>query len=325
MYKFVDEIRIRVKAGNGGPGAISFRREKFVPMGGPDGGDGGRGGDIYLQPDQRVLNFSHLHKDRLYKAWNGRNGSGNNRSGSDGKDHSIKVPVGTVVYSEEGELIHDCLDETPFCLAKGGRGGKGNAHFKSSTFQAPRFSQPGEDSEPFTIILSLKLIADIGLIGLPNAGKSTLLKTLTHAAPKIGNYPFTTLSPNLGTLEITPAKTLVIADIPGIIEGASMGHGLGLSFLKHIERVRLLVFVLDVATANVEDELNILRKELDEYNPELNKRPHLVVFNKSDLVDPEFLSEWMESFQAQGIRPIAISATENKGIEELLSAMRKLV
>lgn len=325
MYKFVDEIRIRVKAGDGGPGAISFRREKYAPMGGPDGGDGGRGGDVYLRADHRVLNFSHLHRDRLYKAANGRNGSGRNRSGSDGNDETIKVPIGTMVYDEDGELLHDCVDETPFCLARGGRGGKGNAHFKSSTFQTPRFSQPGEDSPEFMVNFSLKLIADIGLIGLPNAGKSTLLKALTRSAPKIGNYPFTTLSPNLGTLELTAARNVVIADIPGIIEGASKGHGLGLSFLKHIERVRLLVFVLDVTMASVEDELVVLRKELDEYNEELNRRPHLVVFNKADLVDANFLGEWVESFEAQGIYPLVVSASTGQGIEGLLEKFREMI
>lgn len=321
MQKFVDELSVRLKAGNGGAGAVSFRTEKYVPMGGPDGGDGGKGGDVYIVADSRIINLSHFHSNRLYVSKNGQHGMGRNRNGKNGDDLVLKVPIGTSIYDENGDLIVDCIDEEPRLICEGARGGKGNAFFKSSTMQTPRFAQPGEETEEIQVTLSLKMIADIGLVGLPNAGKSTLLKALTHAAPKIGNYPFTTLSPNLGTLEISPVKTCVIADIPGIIEGASKGHGLGISFLKHIERVQLIIFVLDVTMADVEAELSVLRKELESYNPALNERPFLIVFNKCDLIDPEFEKEWLDHFREMGLDPIAISAAEKKGFQELLKAV----
>ena len=310
-----------MKAGNGGAGAVSFRTEKFIPMGGPDGGDGGKGGDIYVVADPRIINLSHFHSNRLYAAKNGSQGMGRNRNGKNGDDLFLKVPIGTSIYDEHGNLLVDCINEEPYLLSEGARGGRGNAFFKSSTMQAPQFAQPGEQTEELQITLSLKMIADIGLVGLPNAGKSTLLKALTHAAPKIGNYPFTTLSPNLGTLEVSPAKTCVIADIPGIIEGASKGHGLGISFLKHIERVQLILFVLDVTMADVEAELAILRKELESYNPALNERPFLIVFNKCDLIDPEFEKEWLDHFRKLNLDPIAISASQRRGLKELLEAI----
>ena len=325
MFKFIDEIHIQVKAGNGGPGCISFRREKFIPLGGPDGGDGGKGGNVYIQSDPRIINLEHLQKDRCYSAGNGEHGSGVNRTGKDGEDITIKVPYGTVLYNDEGELVHDFLDDEPFLVAEGARGGKGNAFFKSSTFQSPRFSQPGEHCEKFGIKLSLKLIADVGLVGFPNAGKSTLLKTLTRANPKIGDYPFTTLSPNLGTLELDNKHTCIIADIPGILEGASKGYGLGLSFLKHIERVRLLIFVLDVTMTDVEDELRILRSELDSYNQNLNKRPFIVLFNKCDLMEEEFLNEWVASFKKIKLNPVLVSAINSTNLDKLVSEITRLL
>jgi len=325
LQKFVDEITIRVKAGNGGPGSVSFRREKYIPKGGPDGGDGGRGGDVYIQADPRIINLSHLQKDRLYKAKDGKNGQGQNKHGKDGENLLIKVPIGTILYDSNQNPVHDFTDETPFLCAEGARGGKGNAFFKTSTMQAPRHAQPGETTEELEIELSLKLIADVGLVGFPNAGKSTLLKALTKAHPRIGNYPFTTLSPNLGTLDIDSIKRCIIADIPGIIEGASQGHGLGISFLKHIERVKLLIFVLDVSTSDVEEELRILRSELATYNPVLNKRPYLIVFNKCDLIEAEFLEEWIISFKKAGYEPIPISAQEQTNLDSIIKAISKSI
>lgn len=325
MQKFIDEISIRVKSGDGGAGCVSFRREKYIEKGGPDGGDGGYGGNVYVQADPRIINLAHLKKDRLYAAGNGKPGQGRKKTGKNGEDLVIKVPLGTVLTTPDEHILFDFTDETPYRLASGGMGGKGNAFFKTSTMQTPRFSQPGESTEEFSVIFSLKMIADVGLVGLPNSGKSTLLECLTHARPKIGNYPFTTLSPNLGTLEINNLKTCIIADIPGIIEGASMGHGLGLSFLKHIERVRVLLFVLDVTTAHVDDELNVLRKELDDYNPVLNKRPYILIFNKIDLIEKDFLEEWMESFRKEGLNPIPISAKEKINTDLLVSEIEKYI
>jgi GTP-binding protein len=294
-------------------------------MGGPDGGDGGKGGSVCIVADPRVISLSHLQKNRTFGASNGGQGMGLNRSGKNGEDLVIKVPIGTVVFDEEENILCDCVDETMHIICEGGRGGKGNEHFKSSTQQTPRFAQPGEEGISLEIRLALKLIADIGLVGLPNSGKSTLLKAITHADPKIGNYPFTTLSPNLGTLELSAARHIIVADIPGIIEGASKGHGLGLSFLKHIERVSLLMFVLDVTLTEVDHELEILRQELNDYNPILNERPYLIVFNKCDMIDPEFLSEWIASFEEKNMHPIPISALNHEGLDLLLDKMRELI
>jgi len=325
LHKFVDEILINIKAGNGGPGSVSFRREKYIPKGGPDGGEGGEGGSVYIQIEKNIINLSHLNKDRIYGAENGHHGEGQNKSGKKGEDLVIKVPLGTQIYDScKKELIHDFLDDKPFLASKGGRGGKGNSFFKTAVNQTPKFAQPGEQTEPIKLYFSLKLIADVGLVGFPNAGKSTLLKALTNANPKVGDYPFTTLSPNLGVLEIEKRDRILIADIPGIIEGASKGHGLGLSFLKHIERVKILIYVLDLREAHVEEELKVLRNELEEYNKKLLKRPFIVVFNKIDLVeDKNFLLEWIASFEKDGIFPIAISAKNKEGIDNLIKEIVK--
>lgn len=325
MHSFIDDITITAKSGDGGAGAVSFRHEKYVEKGGPDGGDGGAGGNVLFKADARVVNLSHLKKDKVYRSQDGRPGSGRQKSGRKGRDITIKVPEGTQLFdAETEELLHDFLDaeEEPFLVLSGGRGGKGNAFFKSATRQAPRFSQPGEEGETGHFRLALKMIADVGLVGFPNAGKSTLLKALTDANAKTGNYPFTTLSPNLGVMPYDLTRQILIADIPGIIEGASKGQGLGLSFLKHIERVRLLLFVLDVSMAHVEEELKILRSELESYNEELLYRPYLVLFNKTDLLDDrEFLDEWTKSFRDNGIDPLLISAATGTGIEELKNAI----
>ena len=306
---------------------MSFRHEKYIEFGGPDGGDGGAGGDIYFQPDARVLSLNHLRKDKLYKAQDGRAGQGQQKSGKKGQDLYIKVPVGCqVIDTETDEIIKDFIDEEPWVFLHGGRGGKGNAFFTSSTRQAPRFAQEGEDTEEHSVKLSLKLIADIGLVGFPNAGKSTLLKALTNANPKIGNYPFTTLSPNLGVIELNESQRALVADIPGILEGASKGHGLGLSFLKHIERVKILLFVLDISQANVDLELKILRDELHHYNEELLNRPCLVVLNKIDLVDDEeFLADWIRSIEKENHTVIGISAHDGTGLNLLLEKIISLM
>lgn len=324
MSKFTDIISIRIKAGDGGPGSVSFRREKYVPKGGPDGGDGGKGGDIYIVADRRYYNLSHFFKDRLYKAGNGQHGMGANKHGKDGEDLIIKVPPGTVVYNDEtGEMIVDLMDEdVPFKVATGGIGGMGNAFFKTSTHQTPRFAQDGMPGEELSVSLNLKLIADVGLVGLPNAGKSTLLSVITNANPKIGDYPFTTLTPNLGVIDYGDGTVYKIADIPGIIEGANMGHGLGLSFLQHIERVKCILYIIDVSGDDLKYTHELLKSELNTYNTELVHRKSRVVFTKTDLISPEELEDKINDF---GGRIISVSALSDENIRYLISEIRKLM
>lgn len=327
MRRFVDEVTVRLKAGKGGPGCVSFRREKYIPFGGPNGGDGGQGGSVIVEADRRILNLGHLRPNKLYKAQSGQPGQGQDKTGKDGRPVILKVPVGTQIVREDtGELLCDLREEGTVELFQGGRGGRGNAFFKTSVRQTPRHAQPGEETPEVPVRLKLKMIADVGLIGLPNAGKSTLLKRLTTADVKIGDYPFTTLTPNLGVIQDETGRVL-LADIPGIIEGASKGHGLGLSFLKHIERVGLLIFVLDITSANVHDELRILRQELDEYNPELRKRPYFILLNKVDLLDDEeFIREWADSFRSEGEKVLTASAFTGAGLPEVrdeILAMRE--
>jgi GTP-binding protein len=327
MHKFVDEVLIRVKAGKGGAGEISFLREKFMEFGGPDGGDGGDGGDVIFTPSEQLLTLSHIRPEHVYRARNGFPGEGSNCHGKKGADLVIRVPFGTqVIDPETGALLHDFTEPGSFVAAKGGRGGKGNAFFRTARRQAPRFAQPGEETEEKQFLLSLKMIADVGLVGFPNAGKSTLLKALTHANPKIASYPFTTLSPNIGVIEDLLHRPVIVADIPGILEGASKGYGLGLSFLKHIERVRIIVFVIDLENAFVEEELKILRSELMRYSPELLNKPALVVLNKIDrFEDKKFLKDWIASYEAQGLEPIPISAQTGEGIEKLRRCLARLI
>ena len=316
--KFTDTIRIRVKAGRGGSGAVSFRREKYIPNGGPDGGDGGRGGDVFLEADRRYYNLSHLFKDRLYKAERGRQGEGQNRHGRDGNEIVIKVPPGTqITDAETGDFIADLiLENERYLVAQGGIGGKGNAFFKSATHQAPRFAQPGEPGDELTILLNLKLIADVGLVGLPNAGKSTLLSMVTNARPKIGDYPFTTLIPNLGVVEKKDGSVYKIADIPGIIEGAHKGSGLGLSFLQHIERVKVILYLIDVSEDDPLYNLKLLQSELKSYNENLLTRPYMVLLTKSDLVSEEDVAEKLEYFAETDA--IAVSSIGGYNMDELL-------
>lgn len=327
MHKFVDEVLLRVQAGKGGAGEVSFLREKFMEYGGPDGGDGGDGGDVIFTTSEQLLALSHIRPEQVYKAKNGFPGEGSNCNGKKGADLVIRVPFGTqIIDPVSGALIHDFTEAGSFIAAKGGRGGKGNAFFRTARRQAPRFAQPGEETTEHEFLLSLKMIADVGLVGFPNAGKSTLLKALTKANPKIANYPFTTLSPNIGVIEDLLARPLIVADIPGILEGASKGYGLGLSFLKHIERVRLIVFVIDLENAYVETELGILKTEIESYSKELLKKPSLLVLNKIDRFDDKkFLKEFIQSFKKQKLDPIPLSAKSGEGMPKLRSELARLL
>lgn len=288
---FVDYVRIYCRSGKGGRGSVSFRRERNVPKGGPDGGDGGEGGDVVLRGNKNYWTLLHLRYQSHIMAENGDGGSGKNLTGKKGEDKIIEVPCGTVVYdADTGEYICDITEhDEQFVLLKGGRGGQGNTRFKSSTNQAPRFAQPGEPSEERWIILELKLLADVGLVGFPNAGKSTLLSVVSAAKPKIDNYPFTTLEPNLGMVSYRENHSFVMADIPGIIEGASEGRGLGLRFLRHIERNSLLLFVIPADSDDIKTEYNILLNELTQYNPELSDKKRLLAISKTDLLDDELM------------------------------------
>ncbi len=324
MAKFTDTISIHVKAGSGGPGAVSFFREKYIPRGGPDGGDGGKGGDLYIEADYNFYNLSHFFRDRVYRAEDGHAGRGSNRHGADGNDIILKVPPGTCILDDEGKLLADLVasgDRALVCL--GGMGGKGNAFFKSSTRQSPRFAQPGMPGEEKHIMLNLRLIADIGLVGLPNAGKSTLLSVLTNARPKIADYPFTTLTPNLGVVFQPGGASYKIADIPGIIEGAHRGLGLGLSFLQHIERVKAILYLIDPSVEDPAYNLELLRSELREYNPALAEKPSFIVLTKCDLLDDEETEK--RAAALGGARVLAISAKSGRNIDRLLEILDTLL
>lgn len=290
--KFVDEVTIFVVAGKGGNGCLSFRREKFIPHGGPDGGDGGNGGSIYLVADAHVNTLVDLRYQRKFKAQNGQPGMGQQRTGKSGEDLIILVPLGTTVFDEEtGELLGDLVEDGQrMCVAQGGHHGLGNIHFKSSRIRAPRKTTSGKPGEERHLRLELKLLADVGLLGFPNAGKSTLVNAVSNARPKIADYPFTTLYPSLGVVRVEEMRSFVIADIPGLIEGASHGAGLGIQFLRHLNRTRLLFHLVDIAAFDGSDPLEsikILWKELAEFNPELAKRERWLVFTKIDLLSPE--------------------------------------
>jgi GTPase len=326
---FIDEAKILVKAGDGGDGCISFRREKYIPKGGPDGGDGGKGGDVFFEASADVdtlLDFSGRHN---WQAGNGEGGSGKNCYGSDGKDLVIKVPVGTEIYDQDlGELLLIDLNQPGMkvTICRGGRGGRGNKTFATSTRQTPRFAQSGKPGRERNIRLVLKLIADIGLVGLPNAGKSTLLSRCSAARPKIASYPFTTLEPVLGIVELTDYRRFVMADLPGLIEGAHAGAGLGTDFLRHIERTRIIVHLLDIMPldgSNPVDNYKVIRKELLSYSKELGKKKEVIVLNKIDL-DPagETLKKIKKKFRK---KIFTISAVTGKGIKELCEALYKLV
>ena len=327
--RFIDEAKILVRSGKGGNGCVSFRREKYIPKGGPDGGDGGKGGDVYLRASSKLLTLYDFRHKRVHEAQNGQPGMGKQRYGRSGDDLIIDVPVGTLVYEvlEDGRerLLVDLVQEGQmFLVAKGGRGGKGNVHFKSSTMRTPRFAQPGEEGEEKTIRLELKIIADVGLVGLPNAGKSTFISRISAARPKIASYPFTTLTPNLGVVEDDFGRRMVVADIPGLIEGAHKGHGLGDRFLKHVERTRFLVHILsveDVSLDNIFSGFELINNELGKSSPDLAQKEQILVLNKIDLLKDEDLSKIQESLSSYKQKVFLISALTGKGVEQLLKAM----
>ncbi len=322
---FYDEARIFVQAGKGGDGVVAFRREKYVPRGGPAGGSGGRGGHVYLRVNPQMNTLSHLHHRTHFRAQNGRHGSGNNKTGASGKDIYIDVPPGTVVRDDEtGDLLGDLVEPGQTLLvARGGRGGRGNAAFKSPTNRAPRIAERGEPGEARWLRLELKLLADVGLIGKPNAGKSTLLSVISRARPKIADYPFTTLSPNLGVVELDDQHPpFVVADIPGLIEGAHEGRGLGDQFLRHVERTRLLIHLLDGLSPHPLEDFEAINAELAAYSPALADRPQIVVLTKMDL--PEARERWpavKAEIERQGYPAMAISAVTGEGVRALLYAV----
>ena len=321
--KFVDEAKIYVKAGNGGQGCVSFRRAKFIPKGGPDGGDGGKGGDIILVGKRGLSSLVELNYKKIYKAENGKNGSGNNRKGRNGKDIYISVPIGTIVYNLDNPIIplYDVAeDEKGYVVARGGRGGRGNTRFATSTNRTPVQFDFGGEGEEMAVHLVLKLLADIGIVGLPNTGKSTLISKLTDAKPQIGDYPFTTLIPTLGVMTNND-KTFVVADIPGIIEGASKGKGLGLMFLKHIERTKMLLLLLDLSSTNLEDDYSTILNELGSFNEEIVNKDRVLALNKTDLVSDYRARKWKKHFMDIGERVVSISALTGRGIEALKDAL----
>jgi GTPase len=327
--KFIDEAIITVQSGDGGRGCVSFRREKFIPRGGPDGGDGGKGGDIVLKtsPGKRTLYQFRFQKH--FKAKNGSHGQGKQKTGKNGQDLVIELPPGTLVTdADTGQVIKDLIEcgET-IVLARGGRGGQGNTRFKTSTNRAPRFAQPGEPGETKTLRLELKLLADVGIIGLPNAGKSTLITAVSSAHPKIGSYPFTTLYPSLGVVQTGWAEPFIVADIPGLIEGAHKGTGLGIRFLRHIERTRILVHLIDVSAMDMNNPLKAyttVNKELAMYNQELTEKPQIVVLNKMDLPDVrEAAKKFQDAIKEKQV--VFISALTGQGIENLKSKIIRLL
>ncbi len=329
---FIDEAIIEVEAGRGGDGCVSFRREKYVPRGGPDGGDGGNGGSVTLMADPKLSTLLDFHYKRRYKAERGGHGSGSNRRGRNGKSITLRVPLGTLVYNAEtDELLADLARPgQKFVAARGGKGGRGNAHFTTPTRQAPRFAEKGLPGEKRTLRLELKLLADVGIVGMPNAGKSTLISRLSAAKPKIADYPFTTLVPNLGVAQYQE-QSFVIADIPGLIEGAHEGVGLGHQFLRHVERARLLLYLLDVSPFATEPPLRAfetLHHELHLYNAELAKKPALVALNKIDTVPPEerdAIEAVRNQLTEQGYEVFPISAYTGEGLEPLLARLAQRV
>jgi GTPase len=324
---FIDRAKIYVQGGDGGNGVTAFRREKFVPRGGPSGGDGGRGGDVFLVADSSLNTLLHLRYNPRHIAERGAHGEGSNRSGRTGADLEVRVPVGTqVLDAETGELVDDLdQDGQRWLAARGGRGGFGNAHFATSTNRAPRYHQTGNNGEARELQLELKLLADVGLVGFPNAGKSTFISTVSAARPKIADYPFTTLEPHLGVVDLGDFRTMVIADIPGLIEGAHAGAGLGDRFLRHIERTKLLLHMVDVSSLSGRDTVSdyeTVNRELASYNPDLAARPQIVVATKIDaLDDPSRLESLRARTEADGKQFFAISSATNRGISELVNAL----
>ena len=330
---FVDRARIFVRSGKGGDGHVSFRREKYVPAGGPDGGDGGRGGDVIFEVDEGLNTLIDFRNVRKYKAQDGENGGKRNCRGKDGEDIIIKVPEGTVIKEfESGKIIADMSGENRrVVLLTGGKGGNGNQHYATSTMQAPKYAQPGQPAMELELSLELKVIADVGLVGFPNVGKSTFLSRVTNARPKIANYHFTTLNPNLGVVDLEGTKGFVIADIPGLIEGASEGIGLGHEFLRHIERTKVIIHIVDAAGTEGRDpiqDIYAINKELEAYNPEIAKRPQVIAANKIDAIyDTENspVEAIKNEFEPKGIRVFPISAVSGQGLKELLYYVNEML
>src|SRR6266446_2382778 len=322
---FIDRVKIRLEGGHGGNGVTAFRREKFVPRGGPSGGDGGRGGDVWFLGDASLNTLLHLRYTPLHIAGRGLHGEGSNRSGKEGADVIVRVPVGTQVFDPKtNELLFDCVaDGERWLAAHGGRGGFGNAHFTSSTNRAPRYHQEGSEGEEFELQLELKLLADVGLLGYPNAGKSTFISTVSAARPKIADYPFTTLEPHLGVVDLGDFHTFVIADIPGLIEGAHEGHGLGDRFLRHVERTKMLLHLVDVSSVSGRDpvtDYEVINRELAAYDPQLAERPQIVVATKIDALDePDRLERLRRSAREDEKPFFAISSVTGAGVRELIN------
>lgn len=319
---FVDQAKIYIKAGDGGDGAVSFHREKYVAAGGPDGGDGGKGGDIVFVVDDNISNLIDFRCKRKYVAEKGQNGGGKNCSGRNAPDLVVKVPRGTVVKEiKSGRILADLSTDEPAVIAHGGKGGRGNAHFATSTRQIPKFAKPGFRGDEYEVMLELKLIADVGLVGFPNVGKSTLISVVSAAKPKIANYHFTTLTPVLGVVKIEEGKSFVMADIPGLIEGASEGVGLGHEFLRHVERCRLIVHVIDVSGSEGRDpieDFKAINHELENFSMELAEAPQIVAANKSDMATPEQVERLRNYVEDQGLLFYEISAATTKGTKELM-------
>lgn len=326
---FVDYVKIHVTSGKGGQGSRHMRREKYIPKGGPDGGDGGRGGHVIIKADKNLWTLYHLKFKRHFKSEHGAAGSKQTSTGADGADVYIDVPLGTVVRDKETEeiLFELTQDGEEKIIAKGGRGGLGNAHFKTATNQTPRYAQPGEEGEEKDIILELKILADVGLVGFPNAGKSTLLSVITAAKPKIANYEFTTLKPNLGIVEYRDFQTFVVADIPGIIEGAAEGKGIGHRFLRHIERNSTLLFLIPADAPDIKEQYEILVDELRRYNPQLLDKERLVAISKSDMLDDELKAEMKKILDKEfkGIPYLFISSVTQQGLTELKDKLWKML
>ena len=328
---FADRAKIIVKSGKGGDGHVSFRREKYVPDGGPDGGDGGKGGSVIFVGDDSMNTLMDFRYKRMFKAEPGQAGAKRNRFGKDGEDIIIKVPKGTVIReASTNKIMADiATSNEPVVLIKGGKGGRGNQHFATPTRQAPRYAEPGQKSKEYDVILELKLIADVGLIGFPNVGKSTFLSMVTNANPKIANYHFTTLSPNLGVVQLNSGKDFVLADIPGIVEGASQGVGLGIEFLRHVERTKAFIHVVDAAAIEGDDPVENVKKinnEIISYNPELAKRPQVIAANKTDIPgSEENVARLKAEFEPQGIKVIPISAATNTGLNAVIEEVRKIL
>lgn len=329
---FADRAKIYIRSGKGGDGHVSFRREKYVPNGGPDGGDGGKGGDVIVEVDEGMNMLTPYRHIRKYCAQDGENGKKRNCRGKNGEDIILKVPAGTVFKdANTGKVIADMSgDNKRIVLLNGGKGGNGNQHYATARMQAPKYAQPGQSAIELNALLELKVIADVGLLGFPNAGKSTLLSVISNAKPEIANYPFTTLAPQLGVVELEGTKGFVVADIPGLIEGASEGVGLGHDFLRHVERTKVMIHIVDVAQTDGRDaltDIDIINNELAKYDEELAKRPQIIAANKIDAIDEDndIVAKLSEKYKAKGYEVYPISAATGKGVKELMYAVRKLL